>query len=819
MNPPPSTASLEQATIQTARDLGTVARSKEARRLSHLTLPEIEAAVNLVARIIPAGNIPGMILSGLTRLPGQRLPPQTVRQHLAALFDGVEKLLDKVTYGAVFAGPAAVLWGYQTLLRLAGKDIDSAFPEGVWQFYVEYALREDTARHVNETHGFDTILRQHGIHLSQADRLTAWIMAVSACLQQYDALLEVEWRERVSTAILRDLTADLPEAARYANLYREWEIQRPYRRGAEAPGYDYPGYRRIKFERFLQDALRDLPPRLRAAWSERMQAAEANLPAYQRQMSILAYLDPGPYGETRQPYDLRQACIGLILRGRYYLLPVYAPGGDQPLDAETVRAQVAALLAQPISAPACLAPLARVRRQALPALFRRLSPALRESLDALRCAPVLINADPRPAGLLLTELRQVERGFGSHALTIFQTESTFVFDQSHIFFDGILGAALAEILTNEALSWAVYLNSLPPARPALHALYIPLALPLLPEDLEHIRQAPQVTPEAGAETQRVDLKTCLALRKLFKQRSQALQLTVNDLLVLYRAIHAASYQPSPALTADLDALAADPAGRALAAQIRAALEQSRRQNPSLLIPIDASRRSPRDRLYPLSMEVPLAELDLLALHRQAIQALDAYESASGDRAAAYRAFDRAQRAYLGTLAGLGAFFNRLKEIALQGESASVGAIKLLAHLPAPLRRSLDEIPARVGMLNNLLKGSEVFSNVGAVVPTSTLRRFVTAKDDNDQKQLVWGLLTDSDGVLHISLRDFRPHVAALQATGRADLAHRIAQDYLDAYAEGFNRYIRELWRITAASRETRMAASQARQPDNSSQMG
>jgi hypothetical protein len=102
----------------------------------------------------------------------------------------------------------------------------------------------------------------------------------------------------------------------------------------------------------------------------------------------------------------------------------------------------------------------------------------------------------------------------------------------------------------------------------------------------------------------------------------------------------------------------------------------------------------------------------------------------------------------------------------------------------------------------MLKGREVFSNVGAVVSTSTLTRFVTAKDDNEQKQLVWGIITDAGGVMHISLRDFRPHVAALRAIGRRDLADRIAQDYLHAYINGFNAYISDLHRITEASRKT-----------------
>jgi hypothetical protein len=172
---------------------------------------------------------------------------------------------------------------------------------------------------------------------------------------------------------------------------------------------------------------------------------------------------------------------------------------------------------------------------------------------------------------------------------------------------------------------------------------------------------------------------------------------------------------------------------------------------------------------------------------------------------AYQEFDALQRTYLAALAGFGAVLSRAKEIALAGESVSVGTIKLLAHMPAPLQRLLDQIPGKLDMLNDIIKGREVFSNVGVVAPTSTLVRFITAKDDNERKTLAWGVVTDARGVMHISLRDFRPHVGMLYACGRADLAHRMAHDYLDQYARGLNRYVLDLHRITRASRETRLA--------------
>jgi hypothetical protein len=162
-----------------------------------------------------------------------------------------------------------------------------------------------------------------------------------------------------------------------------------------------------------------------------------------------------------------------------------------------------------------------------------------------------------------------------------------------------------------------------------------------------------------------------------------------------------------------------------------------------------------------------------------------------------------QRRFLGTLAGFGEVMSRAKEIATQGESSGVGTIKLLAHLPGPLQNLMNAVPNRWDLLNDILKGREVFSNVGAVAKSSTLTRFVTAKDDNEKKTLAWGVITDAEGIMHISLRDFRPHVGMLQSVGQGELAARICRDYLNAYARGLNDFINALWRITISSRETR----------------
>jgi hypothetical protein len=794
--------SYEKASQLTASDLRTVTKTISVQELSRLSLPEVEAVVELISKVVPAGNVPGMILSGLSRLPGRRIPIQKMQQDVNALFSGVEQVLDQAVYGAFFAGPAAIIWGYQNLLKLAGKDPDSAFPEGAWQFYAGYALREDTARHTNETHGFDTLLHQNNIQLTQVDRLTAWFMASATCLCQYNALLENEWRERVSIALLEEVLRTTPgQTLRMRRLYREWELLRPYRRDEEGANYDYPAYRRMKLEKFLLSVLKSVPAPVREAWETKLKtASQQELGAYQRQMSILAYLDPGLYGETRVPFNLSEAQIGIIYHDSYYLLPVCEQGSNKPLDVLTARAQIAALLESPFSTPSQLSSLARVKRAALPVLRTKLNPMLVNDIDNLRYAPILISADEHSRSLPLSELRQTERGIGSHALTIFDTGETFVFDQSHIFFDGAWGTALSEIMTNEALSWARYLNLLPSPTASTSRLYTSLTLQLQPADIDLVQQAPHISQESGAETDRVNIKACFSLRKHFKQRNDLLQLTINDLLVLYRAIHAATYKPSERLMTELHKLAEK--RPEISSSLRQVVEEGSRTNPSILIPVDASLKTPRERIYPLNVEVPLLELNLLSLHSQTMRMLDAYENATEEKTIVYQGFDHLQRLYLASIAGFGAYLSRAKEIATQGQSASVGAIKLLAHLPSPIQKLLDKVPEKFELLNNLLKGREVFSNVGAVASNSTLTRFITAKDDNAQKQLAWGVMTDSKNVMRIHLRDFRPHVATLLSIGRKDLATLITQDYLDAYADGLNSFVHDLSRITAATRQT-----------------
>lgn len=797
----------KEASVKTANNLQTIAHSLLLQDLSQLSLPEIEGMVDAVARVTPAGNVPGVILNGLARLSGRRPSGKLIKRDVNLLFKGVESALDKAVYGTFFAGPAAVIWGYQNLLKLAGKDPNDSFPEGLWQFYIEYALREDTARHTNETHGFDTLLNTHNIHLSRVDRLTAWAITAVSILHQYPDLLANEWRERVYTALLAEITAQQPDAPHYADLYRQWGKKRPFGRGHDAdPQHNYATYRRLKFDQFLADNTRQLSMETYEEWVARIQALKPELDAYKQQMSILAYLDPETYGENRQPFSFSEAKIGLIHQGRYYLLSVCGENGRSSIGVDALRQQIAGILSLHTGASAVdISTLATMKRAAF-ADFRQIAnPTLVQSLKELRYAPILINSDQISRTLLLSDIRQRERGVGDHALTLFDTGETVAFDQSHIFFDGAWGTALSEIMTQEATSWGSYLSQL--AAPAVPThITRPLMMPIGSPEKQFIQHAERVAREVGAENKQINLKRTIAIRKLFKQRNDLLQLTINDLFILYRAIHALTYEPSPALLTELQRLEQKQHTETAVSLTKKALTEPISSNPAIFIPIDGSRKVPRERLFPMVFEVPLDELDLIGLHRRALAALETYQQgADHERTAAYAEFDQLQRTYLSSLAGFGAVLSRAKKIGIEGDSASSGSIRMLANMPTPIQRLLDAVPNRFDLLNDLIKGREVFSNVGMVAPGSTLTRFITAKDDNKKKDLAWGILTDANGVVTLTLRDFRPHVGALIEAGARPFAQQITQEYVDSYVNGFNQYIKEIRSITNSSRETRLS--------------
>lgn len=791
-----------QASIKTSNDLLTIATSGDLYQLSRLSLPEVEYLTEEVARVVPAGNVPGIILSGLARVEGREIATNESQKQIGLLFRGVRQVLDKAVYGTFFAGPAAVLYGYQQLLRLAGKDVNSAFPNGTWQFYLEFALREDGARHANETTGFHNQLTKHGLHLSEGDLLTAWVLSCAFFLRQLPQILTNEWYERVALKTLADVSQEFSVAAHetFQDLYTEWERVRPFKRGADAGNDDYPTYRRHQFDAFFNANFMRLPSNAQKIWNIRLSEMQhTSLPAFLNQMSWLAYLEPATHNEARISYPIEKANVGVIWKGRYYLIPV-----SKLVDPQEGRAAIASIILNPSQqTPAVLDDmLVNTYRSNHADLRRMLDKQSLEELDQLRHAPILINWDERDVKFPLSMIRQGKRGIGDHALTLFRTQESIVFDQSHIFFDGAWGASVAEILTNEALSWASYLVHLPPINSSASIVYSPSLR--FTSSLEHKAKELQIPSETGAENSSVGLGAIMALRKLLKQRSDLAQVTVNDLLVLYRGLHAQLYTPSSSLQNALKSLAAKPQPEAQRVYriVMKGLEELQEKNPAILIPLDASRHNPRERVFPTTFRNPLT--DFYDQHRRCLDSLRAYKAgARGTRSTEFKTFYEAQLTYLRLIGGFGELLTRYRTIALAGQSTSTASIRFLGHLPPALQKLLDTIPGKFDVLNEVIKGDEVFSNMGRVAKGSTLRRFITAKDDNEQKTLAWGIITDDKGVLHISLRDFRPHVAVLHHLGMPDLAQHIAQDYLDAYARGLNQYVAELRDLVIASRETR----------------
>src|SRR5688572_14545769 len=55
---------------------------------------KVEAMADQVAQLVPAGNLPGLLLHGLSRIQERRLPQKKVRGDITLLFKGVEQTLD-----------------------------------------------------------------------------------------------------------------------------------------------------------------------------------------------------------------------------------------------------------------------------------------------------------------------------------------------------------------------------------------------------------------------------------------------------------------------------------------------------------------------------------------------------------------------------------------------------------------------------------------------------------------------------------------------------------------------------------------------------
>jgi len=822
------------------------------RALTRLTLPEIRQIRQEIADVLPVGNLPALILSGLTQMKGRKVQIDRARQDVNALLRGAD-LLPKGLFGLFIAGPATVLYAYQKILQLAGKDIQSAFPQGMWQFYLEFGLREDAARHANEAVGFQRLFPQRDDPINEA---TAWLCAGIDLVYHYSDLLTIDWRERVMLRLVLDEVAHANVAAPLLKtLVRDWNRARPYR--CPVRRMDYLRWRLETFELFLQERRVRLPSEGQARVQERYAARQQEeLGAYLNQMTILAALSPQPHQEYKTPISLWRAYLGFIWQGATYLFPVcdrnaegspwcYLPDADQaakgtprlplyahdaglcdaqgnvlevdgggrvwyreskrplgnlrPPEPEVVRAWVKGVFAaaeRAAGAPVSDLDLRLVRcpravqtqvRQALPENTQA-------ALQRLRRAPILINWDAADSRQPLAYIRRGRRGVGDHALTIFRTENSMVFDQSHIFFDGMWGVAVAEIVTNNAGQWYRRLRERATTLP-LANLPVPLQLQSSPRADSLLRKHVRLT-EVSAEHTGLHLDRLNRLRRRLRERGA--RLTVNDVLLLYRIFHAAQYTLSPRAEQALAALqqrVRPGAYRALHNLITQTLKRFRETNPSLLVPMDASNVAPRERLYPTTLRNPLP--DLLPAYRDTRDAYRGYMQAQAGPE--WATFDQQRRRLLAHLKVFGEFQDTVKAVTMRGESFNTATLRLLAHLPPAMQHLLDQIPQHIGVLNEVIKGNEVFSNVGRVSMGSSLRRFLSAKDDGETKELVWGVLTDGAGTVHIILRDFRPFVPKLLEMGEGELANLLAQDYVEGYTQGLNRFVMDLHNFFVAN--------------------
>lgn len=778
-------------------------------------------------RYYDSGTLGGLIRSGFLLLVARRVRPRTLSRFRRLFLDNA---VNYVLYAVLIVLPAIVLDGYQRL-RTALTGQPRTHPFGSWQFYLHTGLREDFAHHTNETTGYH---HQRPAEASDVDDLTAWVMSVIQLLWDYEALMGIIWDEWTMLRLVLEAAerVGLADHAPFVRFVRQWELARPYRAPLNGT---YGDVRKAAFDAFIQPFLEVLPEEERQRLhAEYIQAAAQERQQYQEQMSLLSTLKSGRYGDSKREISLWDAAIGVIYGGKYYLVDVvdrnergapiaygYAGTsldlvrqgddlytldgrrlmriGDQLYWADSgtragyvarpaisrVKAQVEAILQEPWSAGYDEADefadvmLAETPR-AVQARLRTLLPdTTQAALEQLSYAPIIINWDEQDGSRRLAALRRGRRGVGDHALTVIRTDRSIVFDQSHIYFDGTWSLAMAEVLTQSALRWcerAVGITAseaCPPRSLTLkgsHRFF---------KAAERVREPAEVS----AETTIWDISNLFSLRK--RLGAVGTNLTINDLLVITRILHAAHYQPSALLHNQIDELRSSTSAqdRHAAQRIDRSLERGCKLNPALLIPVDASLSSPPERIYPITFR-NMADA-LVWLWDDAWEAYQAYRRIeppdTPEGVEAYHVFDQKRARLIGNLRAFGYVLDGNKSVAMRGESINIGIIKLLVGLPEWLQHTLKAIPEYVLPLNEIIRGDEVYSNVGRVAPESSLSRFMTAKDDGNTKALAWGVMTDAGGRLIVTMRDFRPHVKPLIRAGRRELAAEMSQEYVEAF--------------------------------------
>jgi len=778
--------------------------------------------------LFDAATLRGLFSSGLTLLKARRVRTQAELARANRL--DLRQLVDQIIYGIIITIPGVILQGYQNLhTALTSKPM--GHPEGSWQFYLHFGLREDLAHHTNETTGYD---EGRPAEATELDDLTAWVMTVMQFLWGYNDLMGVIWDEWTTLRLISEIAdeAQLSNTEPFRNILRQWEVTRPYRAPLNGT---YADVRHAAFEQFLSQRLDALPANLREAVSDRFRAlASQRREQFQRQMSLLSQLAPGRFRDTQVPLSLWDVKIGLVLDGRYHLISVvdrddrgapniYGPGGthwpllfrnSKPIDetgaplvlrgiqlfresdnewvgyldmspASRIKGQLKHMLENRSKAEMgdehwvdiLLAETPRKHQKFLRGL---LPTETQSALAELAHAPIIVNWDQRARDMSLAELRRAHRGIGDHALTIMRAEKSVIFDQSHVYFDGTWSMAMAEVLTTAAIQWCKRCITLAAGE---SAPIQPLTLKPSPAFVREAKPRQQV-PEISAETTIYDISLIFELREMLIKNGT--RLTVNDLLVITRIFHAAHYKPSSSVQQSIDdfrANARTAAEKRAVATIAQSLERGRDINPALLIPVDAALTDPQERIYPITFR-NLAD-SLVWVWDETWDAYQAYRKIeppdTPEGVEALRKFILKRTYLIGNLRAFSYVLAANKAVAMRGESLNIGILKRLSRLPNWLQALLIVIPEQFTMLNEVIKGDEVYSNVGRVAKGSSIRRFMSAKDDGNTKDLVWGVMTDDDNRLIVTMRDFRPHVKPLELTNRIDLARQMAQDYVSTY--------------------------------------
>jgi len=158
-------------------------------------------------------------------------------------------------------------------------------------FYLQFGLREDSARHTNEALGFHkTIIAQ-----PDATMAAAWVCAALELIYAYDDLLALDWSERVMLRLIMDeaTQAGLAERKPFDKLVADWNKARPIIAHAQR-AMRTMSHRQSVFSRFAQERLKALPGKARSAVQKSLRAASEELAAFQEQMALLAALETGP---------------------------------------------------------------------------------------------------------------------------------------------------------------------------------------------------------------------------------------------------------------------------------------------------------------------------------------------------------------------------------------------------------------------------------------------------------------------------------------------------------------------------------------------